>query len=64
MTEEYRGYRIESDPVYSHKVIKSLKGKLPNNLLGYFTNITFARNAIDQYVGPKEAVDAPSETTT
>lgn len=57
---EYRGYKIESDMTYGHKIIKSLKGALPNALKGSFTNIEFAKRSINLIVDEKELKDAPS----
>lgn len=53
---EYRGYKIEGDGTYGHKIIKSSKGPLPNALKGSYTNSEFAKRAINIVADSKEAV--------
>lgn len=60
---EYRGYKIEPDGTYGHKVIKSTKGPLPNLLKGSYTNHEFAKRAINLVVDEKEAKDGPATVT-
>jgi len=60
---DYRGYTIENDPVYSHRVIKASKGALPKALQGYFTNPDFAKRAVDGYLDAKEVINAPANST-
>lgn len=61
---EYRGYKIEPDGTYGHKVIRSFKGALPNSLKGTFTTYEFAKRAINLVVDEKGAKYAPTTITT
>lgn len=47
---EYKGYKIESDGTFGHKVIKPVgRGSVPESLRGSFTTNVFAMKQIDQY---------------
>lgn len=59
---EYKGYKIEGDGTFGHKIIKAMKGALPNVLKGSFTNHEFAKKAINAVVDAKEIKDGSSIT--
>lgn len=61
---EYRGYKIEGDGTFGQKIIKSLKGALPNALKGSFTTVEFAKRSINILVDDKEQKDAPAAVTS
>lgn len=61
---EYRGYKIEPDNTFGHKLIKPLKGALPNALKGSFTNVEFAKRSINLIVDEREPKNAEAVTTS
>jgi hypothetical protein len=58
---EYKGFLIESDGTFGHKVIKPIgRGSVPAKLKGTFTTNVFAMKQIDQYEGEKKDGKAKS----
>lgn len=59
---EYKGYAIENHGTYSQKVIKPLgKGSVHLSLRGAYTNESFAKRAIDVYIGEKVETDGKAD---
>lgn len=59
---EYKGYKIEGDGTFGHKVIKTIgPGALPLDLRGSFTRAFNAQYAIDRYLIEKELEAAKPE---
>lgn len=59
----YKGYKIESDKTFGHKVIKSIgKGALPKVLGGSYTNTRQAELAVDRYLASKGSKDGESKS--
>ena len=65
MSNEYEGYKIESDGTFSMKVIKPIgKGSVPVDLRGSYTSTRDAEVAIDRYLANKELTNAKTKKSS
>lgn len=63
VTVEYGGFNIIGEPTYGHKLIKTVKGRLPAVLDGFWSTTELAKQAIDRYNSSKEPANATSDAT-